>query len=205
MAENPDSNQDITVTEVVQIPRELPDIYRWVSSDVLGSPCTVDQDYLDELKSSGVIFGGGELERCYQVEVAHRGERVCFINLNHPQVPCKTPFFRNAFLSRRSNTHISQEQLKNTLSVHPNSKNTITTIPPNHHHSHHHSSHLNPLVIFSSSSTSFSSTSSKVMKLTFISLETVAIMGSMAHVFLVFKIKMIAFERPKITVECKLE
>ncbi|MED6168396.1 hypothetical protein PIB30_011286 [Stylosanthes scabra] len=87
MAENPDNNQDIAVAEVVQIPRELPDIYRWVSPDVLGAPCTVDQDYLDELKSFGVIFGGGELERRYRVEVARRGERVCFMNLNHPRIP----------------------------------------------------------------------------------------------------------------------
>ncbi|MED6138155.1 hypothetical protein PIB30_071603, partial [Stylosanthes scabra] len=72
MAENPDNDQDIVVAEVVQIPRELPDIYRWVSPDVLGTPCTVDQDYLDELKNSGVIFGGGELERRYRVEVARR-------------------------------------------------------------------------------------------------------------------------------------
>ncbi|MED6109551.1 hypothetical protein PIB30_034861 [Stylosanthes scabra] len=47
----------------------------------------MDQDYLNEMKSSGVIFGGGELERHYQVEVPRRGERVCFINLNHPRVP----------------------------------------------------------------------------------------------------------------------
>ncbi|MED6120305.1 hypothetical protein PIB30_019628 [Stylosanthes scabra] len=87
MAKNPDDNQGIAAAEVVQIPRELPDTYRWVSPDVLGAPCTVDQDYLDELKDSGVIFGGGELERRYRVEVARRGERVCFMNLNHPRVP----------------------------------------------------------------------------------------------------------------------
>ncbi|MED6135257.1 hypothetical protein PIB30_044693 [Stylosanthes scabra] len=47
--------------EVVQMPHELPFIYHWVSRDVLGSPSILSQDYLDELKLSGVIFGAESL------------------------------------------------------------------------------------------------------------------------------------------------
>ncbi|MED6196037.1 hypothetical protein PIB30_043454 [Stylosanthes scabra] len=49
-----------------QIPRELPFIYRWVANDVLGMPSALDQQYLDELKLTGVLFGGGDLERRYR-------------------------------------------------------------------------------------------------------------------------------------------
>ncbi|MED6121710.1 hypothetical protein PIB30_032710 [Stylosanthes scabra] len=56
-------------------------------SDVLGAPSTLNQAYLDELKAAEIIFGGGDLERRYKVEAAHRGERVCFLNLQHPTVP----------------------------------------------------------------------------------------------------------------------
>ncbi|MED6157413.1 hypothetical protein PIB30_022819 [Stylosanthes scabra] len=45
------------------------------------------EDYLTELKSSGVICGGGEEERLYRVEFPRRGERVCGLNLEHPRVP----------------------------------------------------------------------------------------------------------------------
>ncbi|MED6196501.1 hypothetical protein PIB30_048104 [Stylosanthes scabra] len=51
--------------EAVQMSHELPNIYRWVTCDVLGSPPILDQGYLDELKLTGVIFGGGDLERRY--------------------------------------------------------------------------------------------------------------------------------------------
>ncbi|MED6220376.1 hypothetical protein PIB30_044255 [Stylosanthes scabra] len=44
-------------------------------------------EYLDELKGSGVLFGGGDLERRYRVEAASPNERVCFLNLSHPRVP----------------------------------------------------------------------------------------------------------------------
>ncbi|MED6129576.1 hypothetical protein PIB30_109241, partial [Stylosanthes scabra] len=43
--------------------------------------------YLDELKATGVLFGGGGLEQRYWVEAARRGERVCYLNLDHPTVP----------------------------------------------------------------------------------------------------------------------
>ncbi|MED6132967.1 hypothetical protein PIB30_023865 [Stylosanthes scabra] len=45
----------------------------------MGSPCTLTEDYLTELKRSGVICGGGEEERLYRVELPRRGERVMFI------------------------------------------------------------------------------------------------------------------------------
>ncbi|MED6135920.1 hypothetical protein PIB30_051267 [Stylosanthes scabra] len=83
MAENQPENQEAVVPAAgaVQIPRELPFIYRWVANDVLGTPSSLDQQYLDELKLTGVLFGGGDLERRYRVEAARRGERVCFMNL----------------------------------------------------------------------------------------------------------------------------
>ncbi|MED6221218.1 hypothetical protein PIB30_052460 [Stylosanthes scabra] len=43
--------------------------------------------YLDELKLSGVIFGGGDLDGRYRVEAARPGDRVCYLNLDHPTVP----------------------------------------------------------------------------------------------------------------------
>ncbi|MED6181764.1 hypothetical protein PIB30_022364 [Stylosanthes scabra] len=70
-----------------QMLHELPDIYQWVTRDVLVAPSTLSQEYLDELKSSGVLFGGGDLERRYRVEAASPNERVCFLNLNHLRVP----------------------------------------------------------------------------------------------------------------------
>ncbi|MED6173215.1 hypothetical protein PIB30_057150 [Stylosanthes scabra] len=89
MAENQPENQEAVVpaTGAVQIPRELPFIYRWVANDVLGTPSSLDQQYLDELKLTRVLFDGGDLERRYRVEAARRGERVCFMNLDHPTVP----------------------------------------------------------------------------------------------------------------------
>ncbi|MED6199093.1 hypothetical protein PIB30_072646 [Stylosanthes scabra] len=72
---------------VIQMPHELPSIYRWVSHGVLGAPSILDQSYLDELKNSGVLFSGGDLERQYWVEATRREERVCFLNLDHPTVP----------------------------------------------------------------------------------------------------------------------
>ncbi|MED6175186.1 hypothetical protein PIB30_075996 [Stylosanthes scabra] len=73
--------------EAVQMPHELPFIYCWVSRDVLGSPSVLSQDYLDELKLSEVIFGGRELERRYRIEAPRPGDRVCYLNLDHPRVP----------------------------------------------------------------------------------------------------------------------
>ncbi|MED6108514.1 hypothetical protein PIB30_024694 [Stylosanthes scabra] len=45
------------------------------------------EDYLMELKNSGVIIGGGEEEDHYRVELPRWGERVCELNLEHPRVP----------------------------------------------------------------------------------------------------------------------
>ncbi|MED6160843.1 hypothetical protein PIB30_055108 [Stylosanthes scabra] len=61
MVENQLENQEAVVPAagVVQIPRELPFIYRWVANDVLGTPSSLDQQYLDELKLTGVLFSGG--------------------------------------------------------------------------------------------------------------------------------------------------
>ncbi|MED6149907.1 hypothetical protein PIB30_067127 [Stylosanthes scabra] len=72
MAKNSQGDRAVAA---VQIPRELPSIYRWVTNDVLGTPSSLDQQYLDELKLTGVLFGGGDLERRYRVEAAWRGER----------------------------------------------------------------------------------------------------------------------------------
>ncbi|MED6162149.1 hypothetical protein PIB30_067596 [Stylosanthes scabra] len=43
MAENRQGDQDATAATTVQIPHELPSIYRWVSNDVLGAPSILDQ------------------------------------------------------------------------------------------------------------------------------------------------------------------
>ncbi|MED6205071.1 hypothetical protein PIB30_014759 [Stylosanthes scabra] len=87
MAENLEGNQEAGAAVAVQMPHELSPLYRWLSPDVLGAPPTLNQAYLDELKATGIIFGGGDLERQYKVEAAHWGERVCFMNLRHPTVP----------------------------------------------------------------------------------------------------------------------
>ncbi|MED6183516.1 hypothetical protein PIB30_038537 [Stylosanthes scabra] len=89
IAENPRGSQGAVVREVAlaQMPRELPDISRWLTHDVLGSPPIFGQEYLDELKLSGIIFGGGDLKRRYRVEVTRPGDRVCYLNLDHPRVP----------------------------------------------------------------------------------------------------------------------
>ncbi|MED6124170.1 hypothetical protein PIB30_056580, partial [Stylosanthes scabra] len=87
MAENRPGDRGVAAASSVQIPHELPSIYRWVANDVLGVPSILDQGYLDELKATGIIFGGGGLEQRYRVEAARRGERVCYLNLDHPTVP----------------------------------------------------------------------------------------------------------------------
>ncbi|MED6107607.1 hypothetical protein PIB30_015567 [Stylosanthes scabra] len=61
--------------EGAQMPHELNPLYDWVNRDVLGSPCTMTEDYLTELKNSDVIFGGGEEEDHYRVELPRWGER----------------------------------------------------------------------------------------------------------------------------------
>ncbi|MED6197573.1 hypothetical protein PIB30_057707 [Stylosanthes scabra] len=89
MAENQPENQEAVVPAagVAQMPHELSPIYRWVSRDVLGAPPILSQAYLNELKLSGVIFGGGDLEGRYRVEAARPGDRFCYLNLDHPTVP----------------------------------------------------------------------------------------------------------------------
>ncbi|MED6151573.1 hypothetical protein PIB30_083784 [Stylosanthes scabra] len=69
------------------MPYELSPIYRWVSRDVLGAPPILSQAYLDELKLSEVIFGGGDMKGRYRVEASCPGDRVCYLNLDHPTVP----------------------------------------------------------------------------------------------------------------------
>ncbi|MED6174938.1 hypothetical protein PIB30_073625 [Stylosanthes scabra] len=73
--------------EGTQMPHELNPLYDWVNRDVLGSPCTMTEEYLTELKNSGVIFGGGEEDGHYRVELPRRGEKVCELNLEHHRVP----------------------------------------------------------------------------------------------------------------------
>ncbi|MED6215757.1 hypothetical protein PIB30_001378 [Stylosanthes scabra] len=89
MAEIQGNDPGGVVREVkgAQMPHELNPLYDWVNRDVLGSPCTMTEDYLTELKNSGVIFGGGEEEGHYRVELPRAGERVCELNLEHPRVP----------------------------------------------------------------------------------------------------------------------
>ncbi|MED6135768.1 hypothetical protein PIB30_049658 [Stylosanthes scabra] len=65
MAENPDRDQGATAAAAVQVPQELSPLYR----------------------APGSSSVGGDLERRYRVEVTHRGERVCFMNLDHSRVP----------------------------------------------------------------------------------------------------------------------
>ncbi|MED6188128.1 hypothetical protein PIB30_083085 [Stylosanthes scabra] len=80
MAENQPEIQEVAVrvVEAAQMLHELPTIYCWVTGDVLGAPPILSQGYLDELKLSGVIFEGGDLERRYRVEAARPGDRVMF-------------------------------------------------------------------------------------------------------------------------------
>ncbi|MED6220421.1 hypothetical protein PIB30_044665 [Stylosanthes scabra] len=87
MAENRPGDREVMVALAVQIPHELSSIYRWVANDVLGAPSILDQRYLDELKATRILFGGGGLVQRYRVEAARRGERVCYLNLDHPTVP----------------------------------------------------------------------------------------------------------------------
>ncbi|MED6108195.1 hypothetical protein PIB30_021331 [Stylosanthes scabra] len=89
MAEVGENDPGSTIREVeeAQMPHELNLLYSWATRDVLGSPSTITEDYLKELKESRVILGGGEEERNYRVEVPRHGERVCELNLEHPRVP----------------------------------------------------------------------------------------------------------------------
>ncbi|MED6216763.1 hypothetical protein PIB30_010792 [Stylosanthes scabra] len=87
MAENRPGDREAMAASAVQIPHELPSIYRWVANDLLGVPSILDQRYLDELKVTEILFGGGGLEQRYRVEAARRGERVCYLNLDYPTVP----------------------------------------------------------------------------------------------------------------------
>ncbi|MED6156564.1 hypothetical protein PIB30_015450 [Stylosanthes scabra] len=82
-----DPRRVVRGVEEAQLPHELDPLYNWVNRDVLGSPSTMTEEYLTELKESGVICGGGEEERLYRVEVPRRGERICGLNLEHPRVP----------------------------------------------------------------------------------------------------------------------
>ncbi|MED6226547.1 hypothetical protein PIB30_104827, partial [Stylosanthes scabra] len=87
MAENHPGDREAMTASAVQIPHELPSIYQWVANDALGAPSILAQRYLDELKATGISFGGGGLEQRYRVEAARRGERVCYLNLDHSTVP----------------------------------------------------------------------------------------------------------------------
>ncbi|MED6164039.1 hypothetical protein PIB30_085835 [Stylosanthes scabra] len=75
MAENRPGDRDVMAATAVQIPHELPSIYRWVSNEVLGAPPILDQGYLEEFTGTGILFGGGGLEQRYGVEAARHGER----------------------------------------------------------------------------------------------------------------------------------
>ncbi|MED6171886.1 hypothetical protein PIB30_044983 [Stylosanthes scabra] len=99
MAENRPGDREVAAASAVQIPHELPSIYRWVANDVLGAPSILDQRYLDELKATGILFGGGGLEQRYRVEGARRGERVMFTDFG-----VRVPFtdFQQRFLNRAS-------------------------------------------------------------------------------------------------------
>ncbi|MED6204077.1 hypothetical protein PIB30_005804 [Stylosanthes scabra] len=59
--------------DAAQLRHELGPLYSWVNRDVLGSPSTMTEDYLTELKSSGVICGGGE-----EVMFTEFGVRISF-------------------------------------------------------------------------------------------------------------------------------
>ncbi|MED6216024.1 hypothetical protein PIB30_003669 [Stylosanthes scabra] len=77
MAESQGNDLGEVVREVegAQMPHELNPLYNCVNRDVLGSSSTLTEEYLTELKSSGVICGGGKEERLYRVELPRRGER----------------------------------------------------------------------------------------------------------------------------------
>ncbi|MED6131375.1 hypothetical protein PIB30_008964 [Stylosanthes scabra] len=123
MGENQLENQEAAVPAAgaAQMPRKLSPIYRRVRRDVLGAPPILSQAYLDELKLSGVIFGGGELEGRYRVEAARPGDRVCYLNLDHPHRPElalgeRGDVHRQRFLNRAS---VAPSQL------HPNAWSAI--------------------------------------------------------------------------------
>ncbi|MED6213466.1 hypothetical protein PIB30_093671 [Stylosanthes scabra] len=73
--------------EAAPMPHELPSIYHWVAQDVLGSLSTLTQGYLIELMLSCVIFGGREEDAKYREEALRPGDRICFLNLDHPTIP----------------------------------------------------------------------------------------------------------------------
>ncbi|MED6133025.1 hypothetical protein PIB30_024550 [Stylosanthes scabra] len=73
MAENPEGGQEAVTAEAVEMPRELSTLYQLVAPDVLGAPPILSQAYLEELKRTRVIFGGGELEHRYKVELKGTG------------------------------------------------------------------------------------------------------------------------------------
>ncbi|MED6216274.1 hypothetical protein PIB30_006217, partial [Stylosanthes scabra] len=78
MAEVRGSGPSEVVREVegAQMPYELNPLYNWATRDVLGSPTTLTEDYLKELKESEVICGGGKEEKNYRVELPRCGERI---------------------------------------------------------------------------------------------------------------------------------
>ncbi|MED6123847.1 hypothetical protein PIB30_053374 [Stylosanthes scabra] len=71
----PQVDEVVREVEAAQMPHESNPLYHWVTRDVMGSPCTLTEEYLAKLKCFGVICGGGEEERLYRVELRRRGER----------------------------------------------------------------------------------------------------------------------------------
>ncbi|MED6216008.1 hypothetical protein PIB30_003654 [Stylosanthes scabra] len=82
----PQGDEVVREVEAAQMPHEPNQLYHWVTRDVMGGPCTLTEEYLAELKCSGVICGGGEEERLYRVELPPRWERVCELNLEHSRI-----------------------------------------------------------------------------------------------------------------------
>ncbi|MED6206992.1 hypothetical protein PIB30_031668 [Stylosanthes scabra] len=121
MADNPDGRPEAVAAEAAQMPRELSTLYRWVSPDVLGTPSILSQAYIDELKGTGVIFGGGDLEWRYKVEAAHRGERAsirCFeLVIEWLQLPQEPEVFMCLFIFYSANTQGKTK--KGYMSVRP--------------------------------------------------------------------------------------
>ncbi|MED6168707.1 hypothetical protein PIB30_014172 [Stylosanthes scabra] len=82
-----DHGDVVREAEAAQMLHELLFIHRLVNNNVLGVLSVLTQEYLDELKLFGVIFGGGDLEQWYQVEATCCEEQVCYLDLDHPTVP----------------------------------------------------------------------------------------------------------------------
>ncbi|MED6143396.1 hypothetical protein PIB30_005665 [Stylosanthes scabra] len=65
MAE-PQGDEVVREVEAAQMSHEPNPLHHWVTRDVMGSPCTLTEEYLAELKCSGVICGAVRRRGCIE-------------------------------------------------------------------------------------------------------------------------------------------